>query len=78
MVTLIPKRARINDVLSLRAAIEAGREDLIRAIHQLGDIERRCAQVRLAVGTAEAHMESVVAIYNRLVVEYQPTSGRAG
>lgn len=72
MVHLIPKHARINDLLSLRTLIEHAREELVAAKHELDDIERQLHIARLRVGAATAGFESIVAIYNRLVVEYEP------
>jgi len=76
MPTLIPKRARINDVLSLRQLIEAARDELLTATRELDELERSLRRTRLRVGTASAGFDSIVAIYNRLVVEYEPEPRR--
>lgn len=64
-----PKR-RINDVFTLHELIERARDDIARAQHELQKISAALYQVRLALGTAESTFESIVAIYNRLVLTH--------
>ncbi len=69
---LIPRRTRVNDILSLRHTITHTRDALTRARH---DHEQATALLRaseLAIGNALAALEIIVAIYNRLVTEYEP------
>ncbi len=72
MLTLIPKKARLRDVLSLADLIEDSRDDLERARHALAQAQGHVRGAELAVGTSSARFESIVALYNRLVVEYEP------
>lgn len=76
MVMLIPKRARIQDVLSLRRLIEHSRDDLTRAQHAMAEARAASRLAELCLGTAQANFDSIVAIYNRLVVEYEPQKGK--
>ncbi len=76
MVTLIPKRARIHDVLSLQQLIEHARDDCARAQSALAEVRARARLAELSLGTAQANLECIVAVYNRLVVEYEPQKGR--
>lgn len=76
MLTLIPKRAKITDVLSLERLIEDSRDDLARARHAFGIAQRQLRAAELCLGTTEARFSSIVAIYNRLVVEYEPETRR--
>ncbi len=72
MIHLILKHARIRDVLSLADLIEDSRDDLERARHALAQAQGQIRAAELAVGTSSARFESIVALYNRLVVEYEP------
>ena len=77
MTLLIPKRARINDVLSLRTCIEQARDQLVLARHELDELDRKLALVRMRVAGATSGFDSIVGIYNRLVVEYEPQPRRS-
>ncbi len=72
MVDLIPKKARLRDVLSLADLIEDSRDDLERARHALAQAQGHVRAGELAVGTSSARFEMIVSLYNRLVVEYEP------
>ena len=76
MPTLIPKRARLHDVLSLQFLIENSRDDLARAKYALARSREQLRVAELATGTADAHMSCIVDVYNRLVVEYEPEKGK--
>ncbi len=67
----IPKRPRINDVLTLRSQIEQSRDDLAVARQALGETQRDLRRVELLIGTVGTHFETIVELYNRLAVEYQ-------
>ena len=67
----IPKRPRINDVLTLRSQIEQSRDDLSVARHELGELQRGLRRVELLVGTVGTHFETIVELYNRVAVEYR-------
>lgn len=75
MPTLIPRRAKLHDVLSLSLLIQDARDDIVRARHAFGEAQTRLRVAELAVGTTDARLACIVDIYNRLVVEYEPQKG---
>lgn len=76
MPYLIPRRAKLHDVLSLQRLIEDARDDLARAKYALSRSREQLRVGELATGTADAHLSCIVAVYNRLVVEYEPEERR--
>lgn len=76
MVTRIPRRARLNMVLTLKRSIEHARDDLVRARHALAESRTSMRVAELATGTAEANFETIVHCYNALVVDDEPQPGR--
>src|SRR6267142_1254052 len=69
---LIPRRTRVNDILSLQRTIIDARDALTRARANHEQAAALLHASNLAIGNAQAALEIVVAIYNRLVTEYEP------
>jgi|SRR6266850_601657 len=69
---LIPRRTRVNDILALRQTIIDTRDALTRAQHQHAQAAALLRAAELAMGNAKAALEIIVAVYNRLVTEYEP------
>jgi ADP-heptose:LPS heptosyltransferase len=69
---VIPRRTRVNDMLSLRRTIIDARDALTRARHQHEQAAALLHAANLAIGNSSAALEIIVAIYNRLVTEYEP------
>jgi|SRR5882724_2876609 len=69
---LIPRRTRVNDILSLQRTIIDTRDALTRARHAHEQAASLLRSAELAIGSAQAALEIIVAIYNRLVTEYEP------
>ncbi len=54
MALLIPKKARLRGLLSLKRQVEDARDLLLLSRDELDDLERRCRTVRQRVGEASS------------------------
>ena len=70
MTLLIPKKARLRGLLSLKKQIEDARDLLLLSLNELDDLERKSRTVRQRVGEAGACLDIIVELYNHVVTEY--------
>ncbi len=78
MALLIPRKARLRGLLSLKRQVEDARDLLLLSLHEVDDLEGKLRAVRKRVHEAVACFDVVVELYNHIVVEYDDPPRRRG